>query len=220
MICFTKEEVSILQERNEKMMNRISVCYNRIKEALKKLAKSDTVKEAKRLLESLFAKLERLPTLGHDQLLSHPFLGERRGNFKLVGVAPMIGKKLTPPLLFRIIQPITKQLVEIKGWNGVYDGVYANISYVSRHPQPVRYFMLRQVRYAPCAIKTFSVLFWDDKNNAFSTGTGTLHLKRDAGDQVFEVPSFVETRAIRIVVQENWGNTTNTCFDGMRFYQV
>lgn len=221
VICLTKEELAELRDRMDRLSKRMSSLSAKTKKYLDSMGKNEDEREARALSEALLQKLEHISKLGQDQIFSYPFLLETQSIFKLVSVVPMIGEQREPGKLSRVVQPIFKRLVEITDWDGIYEGVSANISYVSSHPESIRYLVVHNHRRASCSIKSFSLLFYDKQNKVFKYGTGKLHLSNDTNeDQIFELPSYVDTRAVRIVVHENWGNTTNTCFDGMRVYQV
>ena len=205
------------------MRRRRESAKHKIEEASKsakgQIGDSEDVREFKELAAALFEKLERMAKLGGDYTVTYPLIRERKSDFRLVNIRPKIGEEIQPDLWDRLAQPLTHKLLEVRKWPD-YQGVEANISYASVAKKTVRHIVFNPVKNEPCSIKTVTVLWRDEESGMFKAGMGHVHLRNDTDEeQIFELP-YVETKALRLVVNENWGDQNCTCFEGVKVYQT
>lgn len=219
MIGSDDDEFADLQRRRENAKQKLEQASKNAKEYFGDVDKDSVMSEFKELSTSLLDKLELLSKLSGEYTVTYPLIRERKGQFRLVSIKPKEGKEIVPNLKDRLTQPFAHNLLEITDWPD-YQGVEANISYTVRSKKTVRHLVFNPIKNRTCSIKTVTVLWFNEGDNSFRTGMGLLHLRNDVEDeQIFELP-FVETRSLRLVVNENWGDPKETCFEGVKIYQT
>jgi hypothetical protein len=213
-VTYTVDPADIPTDRINRVSDRINALTQAVDKLIQNPPSSDRIGKLKADIAAKRDELSKEPKIIHFEYATVP---EAQTQFKLLNLVPKDGSVIEPHLIRRFASIITHTSPEVITADEIwYPGVEGNLTLGSDESLSVGRLIFYNSVGKSCAVKTVAVHFFNANSQPLGISTGNLRLGNTSEREELELPTFVETSYVRIVVTENWGDSERTCLRAIR----